>query len=162
MDSTQHSDQSRLKGMQVGEQTSVQIAGVVIDKIWDAQDAIGSGALGHHQIKPSFVHHDGTPMTDEDARDLQCAHITSIGNYLGEEFLRRTPGVLLEQFATVAGNQSIPDSGAMLHGLLNGFMVAFATKETEGRALKAMLEIARIGNEANDIRGTSFGLVEES
>ena len=36
-------------------------------------------------------------------------------------------------------------------------MIAFATRETEDRALKALLEVARICDEANNIRGTTFG-----
>lgn len=40
-------------------------------------------------------------------------------------------------------------------------MIAFATKETEERALKAMLEVARICHEANNLRGTTFGQASE-
>nr|WP_172691849.1 hypothetical protein [Pseudomonas aeruginosa] len=61
----------------------------------------------------------------------------------------------------MAGNRNVADSGAMLAGLLHGFMIAFATRETEERALKAMLEVARICDEANNIRGTSFGQASE-
>jgi hypothetical protein len=40
-------------------------------------------------------------------------------------------------------------------------MIAFATRETEDRALKALLEVARICDEANNIRGTTFGQASE-
>lgn len=91
----------------------------------------------------------------------QCVHAASIGKSLGQEFLLKAPAPLLEQFSAVAGNRNVPDSGAMLAGLLHGFMIAFATRETEERALKAMLEVARICDEANNIRGTSFGQASE-
>ena len=134
----------------------------VSESAWNPQaESIAAGMHGRNHVKASFEHYDGTPMSPEEALAHQCVHAASIGKSLGQEFLLKAPAPLLEQFSAVAGNRNVADSGAMLAGLLHGFMIAFATRETEERALKAMLEVARICDEANNIRGTSFGQASE-
>ncbi len=142
-------------------QTDFSIASIAVEKIRQGAESIAAGMHGRNHVKASFEHYDGTPMSPEEALAHQCVHAASIGKSLGQEFLLKAPAPLLEQFSAVAGNRNVADSGAMLAGLLHGFMIAFATRETEERALKAMLEVARICDEANNIRGTSFGQASE-
>lgn len=157
MDSTEKVDDDLLAAVMDEAKADFSIASIAVEKILQGAESIAAGMHGRNHVKASFEHHDGTPMSPDEALAHQCAHAASIGKTLGQEFLRKTPPALLEQFSAVAGNRNVADSGAMLAGLLHGFMIAFATRETEERALKAMLEVARICHEANDIRGTSFG-----
>ena len=136
---------------------STKLAATVVGKFREGQASIKTGMLGRHQVKTTFIHPDATLMTPVEMQQLQCGQIARIGIFLGEEFLLKTPGFLLEQFTAMAGNRGIPDCGSMLHGLLHGFMIAYATKETEGRALRAILEIASLCNEANEVRGMAIG-----
>jgi len=142
-------------------QTDFSIASIAVEKIRQGAESIAAGMHGRNHVKASFEHYDGTPMPPEEALAHQCVHAASIGKSLGQEFLLKAPAALLEQFSAVAGNRNVADSGAMLTGLLHGFMIAFATRETEDRALKALLEVARICDEANNIRGTTFGQASE-
>ena len=142
-------------------QTDFSIASIAVEKIRQGAESIAAGMHGRNHVKASFEHYDGTPMSPEEALAHQCVHAASIGKSLGQEFLLKAPAALLEQFSAVAGNRNVADSGAMLTGLLHGFMIAFATRETEDRALKALLEVARICDEANNIRGTTFGQASE-
>src|SRR3990167_8687711 len=157
MESTENVDERLLAAVMDEAQTDFSIASIAVEKIRQGAESIAAGMHGRNHVKASFEHYDGTPMSPEEALAHQCVHAASIGKSLGQEFLLKAPAPLLEQFSAVAGNRNVADSGAMLAGLLHGFMIAFATRETEERALKAMLEVARICDEANNIRGTSFG-----
>ena len=161
MDSTENVDERLLAAVMDEAQTDFSIASIAVEKIRQGAESIATGMHGRNHVKATFEHYDGTPMSPEEALARQCVHAASIGRSLGQEFLLKAPAPLLEQFSAVAGNRNVADSGAMLAGLLHGFMIAFATKETEERALKAMLEVARICDEANNIRGTSFGQASE-
>ena len=161
MDNTENADKRLLTTVMDEVQTDFSMASIAVEKIRQGAESITAGVHGRNHVKASFEHHDGTPMSPEEALAHQCVHAASLGKALGREFLLKAPAPLLEQFTTVAGNRNVPDSGAMIAGLLHGFMIAFATKETEERALKAMLEVARICDEANNVRGTSFGHASE-
>ncbi|WP_432780632.1 hypothetical protein QZH44_30470 (plasmid) [Pseudomonas corrugata] len=161
MGSIEITEADLLSAVMAEAQADLSLASLAVEKVREGAASISDGVHGRNHVKASFEHHDGTPMSSTEAFVHQCAHTASIGKALGHEFLRKAPAALLEQFTAVAGNRNVPDSGAMLAGLLHGFMIAFATKETEQRALKAMLDVARICNEANDIRGTKFGQPSE-
>ncbi|WP_271959332.1 hypothetical protein [Pseudomonas aeruginosa] len=161
MNSTENLEEGLVAAVMDEAQTDLEIASIAVEKILQGAKSIAAGVHDRNHVKASFTHHDGTPMLPEEALLHQCTHAASIGRFLGQEFLRKVPAFLLEQFTAVAGNRNVASSGAMIAGLLNGFMIAFATRETEERALKAMLEVARICDEANNIRGTSFGQASE-
>ncbi|HBN9243564.1 hypothetical protein FA378_26790 [Pseudomonas aeruginosa] len=161
MKSTEDLDEGLIAAVMDEAQTDLEIARVAVGKILQGATSVTAGGHDRNHVTASFMHHDGTPMSPEEALLHQCTHAASIGRFLGQDFLRKVPATLLEQFTAVAGNRNVANSGAMIAGLLHGFMIAFATRETEERALKAMLEVARICDEANSIRGTSFGQVSE-
>lgn len=157
MHSIDNVDDILLAAVMSEAQTDISTASIAIEKIRQGAECITAGMHGRNHVKASFEHYDGTPMSPDEALAHQCVQAASIGKSLGQEFLQKAPAALLEQFSAMAGNRNVADSGAMLAGLLHGFMIAFATRETEERALKAMLDVARICDEANNIRGTSFG-----
>lgn len=161
MNRNENVDERLVAAVMDDTQSDINIARIAVEKIRQGAESIAAGMHGRSNVKAAFEHHDGTPMSPEEVLAHQCAHAASIGKSLGQEFLQKAPPALLEQFSTVAGNRNVADSGAMLTGLLHGFMIAFATKETEERALKAMLEVARICHEANNVRGTTFGQTTE-
>ncbi|EMB2824075.1 TPA: hypothetical protein ACGR4O_004926 [Pseudomonas aeruginosa] len=161
MNSTENLEEGLVAAVMDEAQTDLEMASIAVEKILQATKTITAEVHDRNHVKVSFTHHDGTPMLPEEALLHQCTHAASIGRFLGREFLRKVPATLLEQFTAVAGNRNVASCGAMIAGLLNGFMIAFATRETEERALKAMLEVARICDEANNIRGTSFGQASE-
>ncbi|KAI3488614.1 hypothetical protein L1887_47383 [Cichorium endivia] len=122
MESTENVDERLLAAVMDEAQTDFSIASIAVEKIRQGAESIAAGMHGRNHVKASFEHYDA-----------------SIGKSLGQEFLLKAPAALLEQFSAVAGNRNVADSGAMLAGLLHGFMIAFATRETEDRALKALL-----------------------
>lgn len=127
------------------------LAQVAIDCVLAGQERVRQTGFRNAAV-PAFERLDGTPMTEDDSLVHQCAHVASIGKMLGADFLRKTSALVLQQFAVVSGNQGLRNSGETLANLLHNFMISLATKETEERALKLMLDAARLGSEATERR----------
>ncbi|EKF8207638.1 hypothetical protein VRO62_006099, partial [Pseudomonas aeruginosa] len=86
MDNTENVDERLLAAVMDEAQTDFSIASIAVEKIRQGAESIAAGMHGRNHVKASFEHHDGTPMSPEEALAHQCVHAASIGKSLGQEF----------------------------------------------------------------------------
>ena len=107
MDSTEHANEGLLAAVMDESQADISIASIAVEKIRQGAESIAAGLHGRNHVKASFEHHDGTPMSREEALTHQCAHAASIGKYLGPEFLRKAPAALLGEPTEFGKNRTL-------------------------------------------------------
>lgn len=94
MDNTENADKRLLTTVMDEVQTDFSMASIAVEKIRQGAESITAGVHGRNHVKASFEHHDGTPMSPEEALAHQCVHAASIGKALGREFLLKAPAPL--------------------------------------------------------------------
>ena len=93
----------------------------------------------------------GYSLTAEELETAVVKQFVDIARRIGAEFLLKTPGVALEQFAIMAIMRN-QDTAGLLKSLINSFLVAYMTPETSERAFTHLVGLESLRAEVKASR----------
>lgn len=123
-----------------------QVLKSVAEAKYDEVLALVHGSVTGRRLQ---LHSDNLPH--EHIRSVMVDQYVDIGRRLGADFLRDTPAVALEQFTIMAINRD-HDTAGLLKSLINSFLIAYLTPETNSRAFDHLLELEALRGEVSHER----------